>query len=129
MQVENINQNDKFDNNLRSALTAPLEHIRPDFADDITQRLKKRYQQKLLAKVILQERLALAGCILTPAAALLAMFTCPQLVTGLSAWMNNCLDTFSTLITTEQFNWQIWTILAAVALAIYSLINLFLTDS
>ena len=129
MYVDNPNHKDGFDKMLKNALSGPLDPIRTDFADDMLRELKKREQQKILAKVILQERLALAGCILVPVLALVAMFACPQAVTALSAWMKNCYDAFLLLVTTEQFNWQIWAVFASAAgLAVYSLFNLFLTD-
>ena len=104
MQADNPKYKDGFDKMLHKALVEHKEPVRADFADDMLQELNKRKQQKILAKVILQERLTLAACILVPVSALVAMFTCPQAVTGLSAWLNDSYDAILLVVTADNFS-------------------------
>jgi len=54
---------DNFDGLLVDALRKHTEPVRPGFTDNILKKVDKIEQQKLLAKIVMQERIALAGCI------------------------------------------------------------------
>lgn len=54
---------DKFDGFLADALQKHTEPVRPGFTDNILKQVDVIEQQKLLAKIVMQERIALAGCV------------------------------------------------------------------
>lgn len=54
---------DNFDGLLADALKKHTEPIRPGFTGNILKKVEKIEQQKLLAKIVMQERIALAGCV------------------------------------------------------------------
>lgn len=54
---------DNFDAVLADALQKHTETVRPGFTDKILKQVDTLEQQKLLARIVMQERLALAGCV------------------------------------------------------------------
>jgi len=54
---------DNFDGFLADALKKHTEPAVPGFTDNILKKVDKIEQQKLLAKIVMQERIALAGCV------------------------------------------------------------------
>ncbi len=55
---------DNFDGLLAGTLQKHTEPLRPGFTDKILKQIDTLEQQKLLAKIIMQERIALAGCVM-----------------------------------------------------------------
>ena len=53
---------DNFDGMLADALQKHTEPVRPGFTDKILKQVDTLEQQKLLARIVMQERLALTGC-------------------------------------------------------------------
>ena len=84
MSANNSRHEDSFDKMLKGALRAYTEPVPSDFADKVLKQARALDEQKILAKVVLQERLALAVCILIPGAAAAAVFAYPQILT--TAW-------------------------------------------
>ncbi|MHB0946672.1 MAG: hypothetical protein ACYC3B_05840 [Sedimentisphaerales bacterium] len=76
MQPEN-KQNEQFDIMLKKALKNHQETIRPEFSEKLIAKIRTIEQQNILQKVILQERLLLAGLILFPIAAITIIFAYP----------------------------------------------------
>ena len=58
-----VDKEDKFDEILGRALRRSSEPVPADFTDRMLRQIEEAEQQKILAQVVLQERLALAGCI------------------------------------------------------------------
>ena len=54
---------DNFDGVLADALQKHTEPLRPGFTDKILKQVDTLEAQKLLARIVMQERLALAGCV------------------------------------------------------------------
>ena len=53
---------DNFDGFLAGGLQKHTEPVRPGFTDRILKQVDVIEQQNLLAKIVMQERIALAGC-------------------------------------------------------------------
>jgi hypothetical protein len=79
MQSEN-KQNEQFDSMLKKALKGHQETIRQEFSEKLIAKVRIIEQQNILRKVILQERLLLAGLILFPMAAITIIFAYPAIV-------------------------------------------------
>lgn len=121
---------DKFGKILRDALSKSPETPSPDFADNLLKRIQTDQRQKALAKVILQERLSLASCILLPIVGLMVVCVFPQLVVRLFTLVQNLYDTFLQTGSTVQYQWPLWAALILLAgFAIYSVCDLLLTDN
>ena len=103
-------------------LTNGLRHcektVSADFADKVLSSVRMRAQQKLLAKVVLQERLALAGCIAASIGAITVLIFLQPITEALSGLTSRLSSSIAQAIISGQFEWQplmILTIAAAVA--------------
>jgi hypothetical protein len=69
----------RFDEMLKKNLKLHREPIRRDFAQELLAKIQKVEQQKVLTKVVRQERLAFAAFILLPIGLIVVMFAFPNL--------------------------------------------------
>ena len=133
MLADRLNKDDKFDEMLGRTLRSSSQSAPPDFTRKMLNQIRQAEEQKILARVVLQERLALAGCFALGAAAIIAMAVFPDTITAV---FNSIVGSFtaqsSTLVSripqsinTVRDQWQIYTVLAAMAgFAVYSLVDL-----
>jgi hypothetical protein len=132
-----LNPNNKFDEMLGRTLQSSSEPVPADFTARMLNRIRRAEEQKILARVILQERLALAGSIMLGVAAVVAAAAFPDVIASI---FNSIADSFSqrgTLLVDKfpqtlealQGQWQLYTILAVVCgFGVYSLLNLLVSD-
>ncbi len=108
-----------------------------DFTQKMLGRIRQAEEQKILARVVLQERLALAGCIVFGAAAIVAVAAFPdtiaaffQSIAGSFTEHGGALvDRIPQTIETVRGQWQLYTVLAAMAgFAVYSMVDLLAGD-
>jgi hypothetical protein len=127
---------DKFDPELDGLTRALQRHREPvpaDFTDKVLRKLSQAQEQKILARVVLQERLALAGCVIFSCIAIWATTVFPEITEvlfqsiakivtlqgeALAYRIRQTIIAFST-------DWQTYMILVGgMGLAVYSLIKL-----
>ena len=137
MLADRLNTDDKFDEMLGRALRSSSESVPADFTETMLRQIRQAEEQKILARVVLQERLALAGCIVFGAAAIVAVAAFPdhiaavfQSIAGNFTERGGALvDRIPQTIETVRGQWQLYTVLAAVAgFAVYSLVDLLAGD-
>lgn len=137
MLADRLNTDDKFDKMLGRTLRSFSEPVPADFTETMLRRIRQAEEQKILARVILQERLALAGCIVFGAAAIVAVAAFPdtiaavfQSVAGSFTERGGALvDRIPQTIETVRGQWQLYAVLAAMAgFAVYSLADLLAGD-
>ncbi len=137
MLADRLNTNDKFDEMLGRTLRSSSESVPTDFTEKMLKRIRQAEEQKILAHVVLQERFALAGCIVFGAAAIVAVVAFPgaiaavfQSAAGSFAARGGALvDRIPQTIETVRSQWQLYTVLAAMAgFAVYSLVDLLAGD-
>lgn len=137
MLADRLNTDDKFDKMLGRTLRSFSEPVPTDFTETMLRRIRQAEEQKILARVILQERLALAGCIVFGAAAIVAVAAFPdtiaavfQSVAGSFTERGGALvDRIPQTIETVRGQWQFYTVFAAMAgFAVYSLVDLLAGD-
>ena len=137
MLADRLNTNDKFDKMLGRALRSSSPGVPADFTETMLRRIRQAEEQKILARVVLQERLALAGCIVFGAAAIVAVAAFPgaiaavfQNIAGSFTERGGALvDRIPQTIETVRGQWQLYTVLAAMAgFAVYSLVDLLAGD-
>lgn len=125
MGTDNDKYNDRLGKTLKTALRNHKLPQRADFAEKMLVKLTEQQQQKILAKVVFQERLALAGLILIPIAAVIMIFIFPDVLIGLSAWLGTRCDVLWQEALKSTQLWQLWTItLLAISAAVYSVIDM-----
>jgi len=131
MSADELRHEDKFDKMLKGALRAHVEPVRSDFADKVLRQVQALDEQKILAKVILQERLALAVCIIVPAAAAVVIFAFPQIPAVTWAGLKSMFYGIAKQIALmPHHNWRFWAVLVAViGFAGYSIFDLLFADS
>ena len=124
---------DKFDKMLERALQSHSEPLPADFTERMLSRIKETQQQKILARVVLQERLALAGCIILGAATIISALlfsdtlttSLSNIATGLIEQKQALYDDAPYAIATFIKEWPIYIVFAGVfAFVVYSLVDL-----
>jgi hypothetical protein len=135
--LKNRPNEDKFDQMLERALQKHSEPVPADFTERMLRRIEEAEEQQVLARVVLQERLALAGCIVLGAAAIVAVVAFPGAVAAvLGSIAGSFTEQSGALIgkipqTIEAVRgeWQFYAVPGVVLVfAVYSLVDLLLGD-
>jgi len=121
---------DKFDKMLGRSLKAHTEPVPADFTARMLKQLREAEEQKILARVILQEKLALAGCIIIGIVIIAVTAALPNIAPTLAGQMGVLTDKIRQIIELLVSRWQFYMVFAGVfVFAIYSLADLLLADS
>jgi hypothetical protein len=136
MMTNRLNE-DKFDLMLARALQRHSEPTPADFAERMMTAIEQAEQQRILAAVVLQQRLALAATVLFGVITIIAVVLFPAAIAGVFRTItgavgeqtNMWLDRIPQAVETVRSRWQFYTVLAAVfGFAVYSLMDLLLGD-
>ena len=138
MVTDKFNE-DKFDEMLGQVLRRHSEPVPADFTERMVRRIKEAEEQEILARVVLQERLALAGCLVFGALATIGVTVFPGRIVGIlrsiaanftergGALVDRIGQTIS--METVRSEWQLYAILALVfGFAVYSLVDMLVGD-
>lgn len=138
MVTDRLNE-DKFGEMLGRALQSHSEPVPADFTERMLSRIEEAEEQRILARVVWQERLALAGCIVFGVLAIVAVAVFPDRIAGVlrsiaggfteqgKALVGNVTSTVD--IEAVRSEWQFYTVLAAVlGFAVYSLVDMLVGD-
>jgi multisubunit Na+/H+ antiporter MnhB subunit len=121
---------DEFDKMLRAELREHTEPVPADFAAKMLRRLREAEQQRILARVALQERLALAGCIVLGAAVIVLAVMYPGIANALTQQVADLGDKLTKTVSAIRLDWQVLVVFAGVlGFAAYGLWDLLLGDS
>jgi len=124
---------DRFDQLLGRALQKHVEPVPPNFTERTLKRMRQAEEQRILARIVLQQRLALAACIalcgiVAVVAAVLpgtAATVFRSIATGMTEQGGTLVDGIPHTIRTFGRDWQLYTILGAASVfAAYSLVEL-----
>jgi len=128
---------DKFDRMLLQALQRHSEPVPAGFTTMVLRQVRETQEQRILARVVLQERLALAACITLAAFAVLVAAVFPEIVaaafrgitTSLTGQGEGLVDRIPQAAKGLSGQWQLYCVLgAALGFAIYSLAELLVGD-
>ena len=124
MSINNLDR-ENFDERLRQALQAYSVPTDSDFTRKISSRIRKAQEQKILARVIIQERLALGVCIglfiITIAAAVILSTFTSDLANQLIAVIYKISQTIETI----NYEWLLYIVFPAVlGFVVYSFMDL-----
>ena len=133
MPTDRLSERD-FDRLLQRTLRSSSEPVPADFTRRMLKQIRESQERKILARIVLQQRLALAGCVALVAVAVLAPMLLTDTFTGVLQGMagrvtdqgRSFVDEIPTAIEAVWGQWQLYTILAGVlGFAAYCLIGLF----
>jgi Na+/H+ antiporter NhaA len=138
MVADKLNE-DRFDEMLGQALRSHSEPVPADFTDKMLRQVKEAEEQEILARVVLQERLSLAGCIVFGVLAAVGVMVFPGRVVGIlrgiSAGLKERGGAFidgigqSISMETVRSEWQLYIILALVlGLAVGVVLDMLIGD-
>ena len=120
----------QFDENLRRALQKYAEPVPADFAEKILKQIRQAEQQRILARVVLQERAALAGCIVLGVITIVLAAVFPKIAGGFIGQMVALATRIIQTIEAASSRWQFYTVFAGVfGFTVYSLVDLLVGDS
>ena len=88
---------EQLDEILRQSLREYSVAVPDDFTAKISKQIREEHQRRILAKVVLQERLALAGCIILGVIAVVFAVIFPD-ITGIFILMMTWIDGISQAI-------------------------------
>ena len=130
---------DKFDEILGQSLRRHSEPVPPGFTERTLSQIEEAVQKEILARVVWQERLALAGCLVFGALAVIGVTVFPGRIAGVlrgiatgftergRAVVDGIGQTIS--IETVRSEWQLYAILALVlGFAVFSLVDMLVGD-
>ena len=135
--LRNRPNEDKFDQMLGRALQRHSELVPADFTERMLRRIEEAEERQVLARVVLQERLALAGSIILGIAAIVVVVFFPGRVTGIfgsiagsfTEQSGALIGKIPQTIEAVRGEWQFYTVMGAVfGFAVYSLVDLLLGD-
>ena len=111
------NNERRFNEMLKKNLKQHREPIRNDFAQELLAKIQKVEQQKVLAKVVRQERLAFAAFILLPVGLIVVMFAFPNLAIAPTRLLEELYPLANQAFEYFIKEWKLWVcyILAAAA--------------
>ena len=130
-----MDKEDKFDEMLGRALRRHSEPAPTDFSERILRRIKEAEEQRILARVVMEERLALAGCIVLGIITIAATVVFPDIAASFTGQMRAFIDKITQTIgavgiEAVSFEWQFYMVFAGVfGLAVYTLMDLLVADS
>jgi hypothetical protein len=138
MVADKLNE-DRFDEMLGQTLRRHSEPVPADFSERMLRQIEEAEQQRILARVVLQERLSLAGCIVFGVLAAVGITVFPGRVAGIlrgiAAGLKErggaLVDGIGESISIEAIRseWQLYIILALVlGFAAYCVVDMLVGD-
>jgi len=119
-----------LDEHLRSTLKSHSEAAPPDFTDSVLNQIRLSEEKRILARVVLQERLALAGAVILAVMMIIAAVALPAIAGRLTQHAETFAQAASRALETLSSQWRICAaLLAAFVLAVYCLLDSLLTDN
>jgi hypothetical protein len=102
------NNERRFDEMLKKNLKQHREPIQKDFAQELLAKIQKVQQQKVLAKVVRQEKLAFAAFILLPVTAIVVIFAYPNLAIETARLMTKLYPLIIQSVKSIMNQWKLW---------------------
>ncbi|MGA1980397.1 MAG: hypothetical protein ABSG99_07560 [Sedimentisphaerales bacterium] len=133
---------EKFDKMLYRALKRHSEPVPADFTDRLLRQIREAEEQEILARVVMEERLTLAGCIALGITAIVAAAIFPNIAVSCKELVGTSIDKVAQIVrmayaTTEglsrspvRYDWQVYMVFAGVfGFVVCSLVDLLVSDS
>jgi hypothetical protein len=120
---------DKFDIMLSHSLQEHSEPVSDGFTERISRQIRETEQQKILARVIMQERLALAGCIILGVMLVFSLVVFPDIVVDFKELVETSIRKATQSIDTTQYIWCLYVVFTGIfGFAVYGFVDLLVGD-
>jgi hypothetical protein len=121
---------DEFDIMLSGALQGRSEPVPADFTDRISRQIREVEERKILARIVMQERLALTGCIALGIMVIVTVVLFPGITVGFKELVETFIHKANQAIETVRYGWHLYVVFAGIfGFAVYSLMDLLVSDS
>ena len=121
---------DSFDKALAKALKSHTGPVPYNFTEQVLEQIRREQEQKILARVVLQERLALAGCIVLGLITIIVLATSSNVAVDFTELMRTSINKANE---TAAFIISQWQSIAAFGVAmgfiLYSFIRFRVVDT
>jgi hypothetical protein len=125
-----VMKKDEFDIMLRQALQRYVEPVPADFTDRISEQIKEAEEREILARVVMEERFALAGCVVLGIMTIVAVAVFPDIVASFRELVETSVRRAAQAIETVHYGWHLYTVFVGVLGVIaYGLMDLLVSDS
>jgi hypothetical protein len=125
-----VDKEKQFDEMLERALRGHLEPVPADFTKRMLRQIDSAEEQRILARVVLQERLSLAGSIVLGIIVLVVAMAFPDIAASLTKQLMGSISKISQGIEAFRYDWQFYTVFVGVSgFVVYSLVDLLVGDS
>jgi len=126
----NKSNKEKLDEMLRRALPRHTEPVPAHFTHKLLTQLRETEERRILARVILEERLSIAGCVAVATIAIVAALVFPSIAESFTNQIEAFVYKMSEAVEAVSRQWLFHTAFAgALAFAVYSLVDLLAGDS
>jgi hypothetical protein len=120
-----IDKEKQFDEMLGRALRQHSEPVPADFTERMLRQIREAEEQRILARVVLQERLSLAGCIVLGIMAVVVVMFFPGIAVSLTEQARGFIGKVTRGIEVVRDDWQFYTVFVGMfGFAVYSLVDL-----
>ena len=132
-----VDKEKQFDEMLERALRQHSEAVPADFTERMLRQIDSAEEQRILARVVLQERLSLVGCIVLGIIVLVVAMAFPDIAANLTKQLmgsiskiDQGIEAFLRRTPDGGYDWQLYTALVGVfGFVVYSLVDLLVGDS
>ena len=129
MLSDKLNE-DKFDETLRRALRGHTEPVPTDFTAGLIRQIEQAQERRILARVVLEERLALGGCIVLGIIIITAAVVFPGTAAGFTGQVKTLTDKIGQAVEVISSPRQLYMVFAArFGFAVYRLVDVLASDS
>jgi len=135
---------EKFDKMLFQALQKHSGPVPADFTDRMLRQIREAENRRILARVVMEERLALAGCVVLGVTAIVVVAVFPSIAVSFKELVVASIDKVAQTIEAvlrspmdslrrtpdSGYEWQLYMVFAGVfGFAVCSLVDLLVSDS
>ncbi len=124
-----VDKEKQFDEMLGRALRQHSEVVPADFTKRMLRQIDSAEEQRILARVVLQERLSLVGCIVLGIIVLVVSMAFPDIAVSLTKQLMGSISKIGEGIEAFRYDWQFYTVFVGVSgFVVYSLVDLLVGD-
>jgi hypothetical protein len=121
---------DNFDKALGKALKSHKGSVPYGFTERVLEQIRREDERKVLVRVVLQERLALAGCLVLGVIMIIVWVTSANAAVDFTELMGTSINKVSETVTLIVSQWQSYIVfVVALGFVLYSFIRFHVVDT
>ena len=125
-----LNKEEEFNKILSGALKRHSGPVPAAFTERVSNRIRELEEERILTRVVMEERLALAGCIVLSIIAIVSLLAFPNITAGFKELI--LVSTRRVILAVEitNYKWYLYTAFAGIfGFAVYRLMDLLVSDT